>query len=236
MPKKEKIRDMFDSIAPGYDAFNHLASLNIDRSWRRKAIRAVSGINPSAVLDVACGTGDSTIALARALSPECRITGVDISSEMLKVMEGKVASEGLSDRISAETGDAENLGFPDGSFDAVTCAFGVRNFEDMEKGIREMLRVLRPGGKLVILELSMPSGRILRKLYEVYFLHILPLLGKKISGNAQAFRYLPSSVVNFPGKEEFTAILKNCGCKEISHRALSFGLARLYTATGSVSE
>jgi len=233
MPNKEKIRSMFDSIASGYDAFNHLASMNIDRSWRKRAIREVAAINPAAVLDVACGTGDSTIALARALPEECMITGVDISQQMLAVMTKKVDSEGLGNRISVETGDAEALRFPEGSFDAVTCDFGVRNFENLEKGIKEMLRVLRPGGKLVILELSMPSNRFVRKMYELYFLHFLPLLGKKISGNAQAFRYLPASVVNFPGKEEFTAILHRCGCKEVTHRALSFGLARLYTATYS---
>ena len=231
MPNKEKIRSMFDSIAPGYDAFNHLASLNIDRRWRKKAIREVAAINPAAVLDVACGTGDSTIALAKALPEGCRITGVDISRQMLAVMKKKVDSEGLESRISVETGDAEALDFPDGSFDAVTCDFGVRNFENLEKGLREMLRALRPGGKLVILELSMPSSRLLRKVYEIYFLHLLPLLGKKMSGNAQAFRYLPASVVNFPGKEGFTAILKGCGCKDITHKALSFGLARLYTAS-----
>ena len=234
MPKKEKIRDMFDSIAPSYDAFNHLASMNVDRRWRRRAFREVVAVKPEAVLDVACGTGDSTIALARALPERCRITGVDISSEMLKVMEKKVASEGLEDRISVETGDAENLDFPNGSFDAVTCAFGVRNFENLDKGIREMLRVLRPGGKMVILELSMPSGKLLRKLYEIYFLHILPRVGKRLSGNESAFRYLPASVVNFPGKKEFTAILHGCGCTTVTHRALSFGLARLYTASYSL--
>ena len=230
MPNKEKIRSMFDSIAAGYDAFNHIASLNVDRGWRKKAILEVASIRPSAVLDVACGTGDSTIALAKALPEDCLITGVDISENMLAVMRRKVASEGLEDRVYAETGDAEALRFPDGGFDAVTCDFGVRNFENLEMGLREMLRVLRPGGKLVILELSMPSNRFVRKMYELYFLHFLPLLGKKISGNAQAFRYLPASVVNFPGKEEFTAILHRCGCKEVTHRALSFGLARLYTA------
>ena len=230
MPNTEKIRSMFDSIAAGYDAFNHIASLNVDRGWRKKAILEVASIRPSAVLDVACGTGDSTIALAKALPEDCLITGVDISENMLAVMRRKVASEGLEDRVYAETGDAEALRFPDGGFDAVTCDFGVRNFENLEMGLREMLRVLRPGGKLVILELSMPSNRFVRKMYELYFLHFLPLLGKKISGNAQAFRYLPASVVNFPGKEEFTAILHRCGCKEVTHRALSFGLARLYTA------
>lgn len=224
---------MFDDIAPGYDAFNHIASMNIDRRWRKKAIREVASVNPGAVLDVACGTGDSTIALAKALPRECRITGVDLSEQMLKVMEKKVASEGLEGRISAETGDAEALRFQGGSFDAVTCDFGVRNFENLEKGIREMLRVLRPGGKLVILELSMPSNPLVRKVYEIYFLRILPLIGKKISGNAQAFRYLPASVVNFPGKEAFTAILRGCGCTRITHKALSLGLCRLYTATYS---
>ncbi len=234
MPRKEKIREMFDDIAPRYDAFNHLASMNIDRRWRRRAIREVAAMKPEAVLDVACGTGDSTIALTRALPERCRISGVDISPRMLKVMEGKVASEGLGNRISIVTGDAENLDFPDGSFDAVTCAFGVRNFENLEKGIREMMRVLKPGGKLVILELSMPSGKLLRKLYEVYFLHILPRVGKRLSGNESAFRYLPASVVNFPGKEKFTAILQGCGCTSVTHRALSFGLARLYTASYSL--
>ena len=156
------------------------------------------------------------------------VTGVDLSEGMLEVMKDKVAKAGLEDLISCETGDCENLRFQDSSFDRVTVAFGVRNFENREKGLREMLRVLKPGGKLVILELSVPSNAFMRWLFNLYFLHILPLIGGSISGDKAAYRYLPASVLNFPGKKEFSGILRNCGYAAVSHKAFTLGICRMY--------
>ena len=234
MPQKEHIRRMFDSIASDYDRLNHLMSLDVDRSWRRKALRAI--VEPGVcqhILDVACGTGDFSMAIARALQkkghPDSRVVGVDLSEGMLEIMRTKVAAAGLTDRISVLAGDGEALAFRDGAFDAVTIAFGIRNFEDREKGLREMVRVLRPGGRLVILELSQPSGRFLRWAYGLYFKHILPRIGGAVSGDKPAYAYLPASVIAFPGKEAFMATLSACGLESVTHRAFSFGICRMYT-------
>ncbi|MGM9768224.1 MAG: ubiquinone/menaquinone biosynthesis methyltransferase, partial [Candidatus Cryptobacteroides sp.] len=152
-----------------------------------------------------------------------------LSEGMLEVMEKKVAKAGLESIISCETGDCENLRFADGSFDRVTVAFGVRNFENRKKGLREMLRVLKPGGKLVILELSVPSNAFMRWLFNLYFVHILPLIGGKISGDKAAYKYLPASVLNFPGKKEFTSTLRECGYAAVSHKAFTLGICRMYS-------
>ncbi|MGM9740372.1 MAG: bifunctional demethylmenaquinone methyltransferase/2-methoxy-6-polyprenyl-1,4-benzoquinol methylase UbiE [Candidatus Cryptobacteroides sp.] len=249
MPRKEKIHDMFNNIAVDYDKLNHIMSLDIDKSWRKRALKRIlkstreerrAGRNIDEkrrlksieVLDVACGTGDFSIAIAEAMNKmeiTGHVTGVDLSEGMLEVMKGKVAKAGLEGVISCETGDCENLRFTDGSFDRVTVAFGVRNFENREKGLKEMLRVLRPGGKLVILELSVPSNAFLRWLFNLYFLHILPLIGGKISGDKAAYKYLPASVLNFPGKKEFTSTLWECGYAAVSHKAFTLGICRMYT-------
>ena len=233
---------MFNSIAADYDKLNHIMSLDIDKSWRKRALRRIlkstreerragreidekRRLRSIEVLDVACGTGDFSIAIADAMGHG---TGVDLSEGMLEVMKDKVAKAGLEDLISCETGDCENLRFPDNSFDRVTVAFGVRNFENREKGLREMLRVLKPGGKLVILELSVPSNAFMRWLFNLYFLHILPLIGGSISGDKAAYRYLPASVLNFPGKKEFSGILRDCGYAAVSHKAFTLGICRMY--------
>lgn len=248
MPRKEKIHDMFNSIAGDYDKLNHIMSLDIDKSWRKRALKRIlkstraerragretdgkGRIRQIDVLDVACGTGDFSIAIAEAMKKYAKghVTGVDLSEGMLEVMKDKVAKAGLDDLISYETGDCENLRFADESFDRVTVAFGVRNFENREKGLKEMLRVLKPGGKLVILELSVPSNAFMRWLFNLYFVHILPFIGGKISGDKAAYKYLPASVLNFPGKKEFTSTLRECGYAAVSHKAFTLGICRMYT-------
>ena len=229
MPRKENIRKMFDGIAGGYDHFNHTMSLGIDRGWRRKAIRfAVDPQRPCRILDVACGTGDFTIALARAAVPGSHVTGIDLSEGMLALLPPKAGKAGVADRIDAKCGDCAALPFGDASFDAV--AFGVRNFEDRAVCLKEMRRVLRPGGSLVILELSVPRNPLVRAGYRLYLEHLMPLAGKRISGDISAYRYLASSVEHFPLPEAFLPELAACGFSRVRHRALSLGICRLYTA------
>lgn len=228
-PDTNKIEALFDSIAKDYDMLNHVLSLGVDRTWRRKALKWITDGDPrKRVLDIACGTGDFSIEIAAYSNPGTSVTGVDLSEGMLQVMRRKVADAGLSDRISAEQGNSENLRFEDDTFDRVTIAFGIRNFEDREKALREILRVLKPGGRLVILELSVPSNALLRRLYCLYFTKILPRVGGLVSGDRAAYRYLPASVLNFPGREEWMAVMRNCGFRDVSHRAFTFGICRMY--------
>ena len=230
MPKKEAVEQMFDNIAPEYDALNHILSLDIDRLWRRRAVRkAIDSDRDVSVLDVACGTGDFSIALAR-YSSRAKVTGVDISEGMLAEGRKKVSKAGLYERIGMLTGDCESLPFGDGVFDAVCVGFGVRNFEHRDACLKEMRRVLKPGGRLVVLELSVPRTPIIRSLYKFYFTHILPYLGGKVSGNRAAYRYLPASVLNFPMPAEFKAELSSAGFRRIVHHSLTFGICRMYTA------
>ncbi len=250
MAEKNFVRSMFNNIAPTYDKLNHILSLNIDKIWRKKAVKRIvknlknsetenlktnsqifsfsdSQIQKdSQVLDVACGTADSTIALARAGISS--VTGVDISEEMLKVGETKVAAQNLDSVITLQVEDCENLSFDDDTFDAAFIAFGIRNFEDKRNGLRELRRVLKPNGHLLILELSVPQNKILLSLYKLYFLHILPFIGKKISGDSMAYTYLPQSVMNFPKPKDFLAMMEECGFKNVKQKALTFGLCRIY--------
>ncbi len=223
---------MFDSIAGDYDSLNHILSLDVDKIWRKKALKQiVDAPAPAQVLDLACGTGDFSIAIAKALSSATgsHVTGVDLSEGMLAVMREKVAKAGLTEMISIEEGDGENLRFPDNTFDRVTIAFGIRNFENREKGLREMLRVLKPGGRLVILELSRPENKIIRWFYDLYFLHILPKVGGKVSGDKAAYAYLPASVAAFPGKKAFMATMREAGFRTVTHKAFTLGICRMYT-------
>ena len=221
---------MFNSIAPEYDALNHIFSLNIDKLWRARAVRALIEKGADGhILDVACGTGDFAIALARR-SKNIRITGVDLSEGMLEGGRKKVAGLGLSSRIQMLKGDCDALEFADGSFDGVCVGFGVRNFEHLEQGLREMRRVLKSGCRLVVLELSVPQNEILFSLYKFYFLKVMPWIGGKVSGNKAAYRYLPASVLHFPGPDKFKEILSVCGFRDIRHTALTFGLCRMYVA------
>lgn len=229
MPKKDNIRQMFDNISNDYDGFNHTMSLNFDKLWRRRALKEI--IIPGKelqVLDLACGTGDFSIAIAEALKDGGHVTGVDLSEGMLAVMRRKVEATGLQDIISTEKGEGECLRFPDGSFDVVTIAFGIRNFEDRIQGLEEALRVLKPGGKLVILELSVPSAPVIRGLYKFYFSKVAPVIGKMISGDSSAFVYLPASVIAFPQKKEWMETMRRCGFEEVSHKAFTFGVCRMY--------
>ena len=236
MAEKNYVRSMFNNIAPTYDKLNHILSLNIDKIWRKKAVkRIVKNLknseseklkNNSQVLDVACGTADSTIALAKAGVP--RVIGVDISEEMLKVGEKKIDKLNLNSVISLKVEDCENLSIEDNTFDAAFIAFGIRNFEDKKKGLKELHRVLKPNGHLLILELSVPQNKILLSLYKLYFLHILPFIGKKISGDNKAYTYLPQSVMNFPKPKDFLQTMEECGFKDVRQKALTFGLCRMY--------
>ena len=228
MPKKEFIQEMFDDIAPSYDSLNHVMSLSMDRLWRRHALREVVDGTPQRILDVACGTGDSTIAIAKAAAPGSEVTGVDISEGMMARVMEKAAREGVQERITLRQADAEALPYEEGSFHRVTCSFGVRNFEHKELGLSEFHRVLKPGGKAVVLELSTPRNRVERWLYNLYFLHWVPWIGGRLSGNKKAYRYLPASVRAFPSPAAFCAMMEAAGFQNVRHRYFTFGLCRMF--------
>ena len=229
----EHIALMFNDIAPTYDKLNHILSLNVDKSWRCKAVRrlkkAVAGVENPLILDVACGTADSSIKIAEKIE-NAKVFGIDISTKMLEIGKEKAAKKGLGDRISFSVSRAENIDFQDDTFDAAMVAFGVRNFSDRAQGLKEIRRVLKPNGTLIILELSEPQNVIVRWFYNLYFKNILPFIGKRISGNANAYRYLQQTVEKFPMPKEFMAMLSHCGYKELKHKALSCGLCRIYQA------
>lgn len=224
--KKEQVAEMFDNISERYDFLNHLLSLSIDKGWRNKVVKMVQRDQPRQILDVATGTADLAIALAR-IHPE-HIKGIDISNGMLEVGRKKVSRKGLTDLISLEQADSENLPYDDDSFDAITVAFGVRNFEDLEKGLREIHRVLRPGGRLLILEFSQPQAFPFKQIYNFYFRYILPTLGKLVSRDSSAYSYLPESVGAFPFGKRMTSILEQCGYRENSFQSVTFGIATIY--------
>ncbi len=228
MPRKEKIEQMFDSIAPSYDRLNHILSLNVDKLWRRHALREIVDGTPQQILDVACGTGDSTISVARAAAEGSAVTGVDISEGMMALIGEKARKAGVEGRIRVQVADGENLPFADDSFHRVTCAFGIRNFQHREKGLAEFFRVLKPGGKAVILELSVPGNPVLRRLYDLYFLHVLPWIGGLLSGDKAAYRYLPASVHAFPRPEAFCSMMREAGLVDVCKKSFSFGLCRMY--------
>ena len=227
LPKKEQVAGMFDAIAPRYDFLNHALSLGIDRGWRRKAIASIASISPKEILDVATGTGD--LAILAAKSTGARVIGVDISEGMLEAGRKKLGE--LSDTVSLQSGDSEALAFQDGRFDAVMCAYGVRNFENLEAGLREMARVLRPGGRLAILEFSRPKAFPVKQLYGFYFRAILPLMGRLVSKHSTAYSYLPQSVQAFPEGRDFVQMLQRAGFAGAEARPLTFGITTLYTAT-----
>ena len=226
--KKEQVEQMFDNIAPTYDKLNHIMSLNIDRMWRRRVVRIIRRAEAERILDVATGTGDLAIAMAKRCK-QAHILGVDLSEEMLAVARTKIAKQCLGERIAVEKGDAEQLRMvADSSVDAVTVAFGVRNFENLPKGLTEMLRVLKPGGKLVILELSIPRNPIIRWGYKLYFLKIIPAIGGCVSGNRSAYEYLPSSVLRFPAPEKFMEMMQEAGFEQVRKKSFTMGICHMY--------
>lgn len=229
MASKTYIVNLFNNIAPTYDRLNHILSLNIDRRWRRQAVKRLCEKQPQSVLDLACGTGDFTLELAEAGVPQ--IVGADVSAGMLEIAEQKIAAAGRGQQVIVSVEDAEHLSFETGRFDGISVAFGVRNFQNVMAGLREMCRVLRPGGRVVILELSTPENGILLKLYKLYFLHILPFIGGHISGNREAYEYLPASVLAFPRPQEFQAMMRDAGFEFVQHQSFNFGICRLYTGT-----
>jgi demethylmenaquinone methyltransferase/2-methoxy-6-polyprenyl-1,4-benzoquinol methylase len=227
--KKEQVAAMFNAISPKYDALNRILSAGIDQSWRRKTLREIRATGALNLLDVATGTADLALALAKGI-PGSRVVGVDISAGMLEVGRSKVRARDLEGRVRLDLGDGEQLPYEESSFDAVTVAFGVRNFENLEQGLRDMRRVLQPGGSLAVLEFSQPTAWPLRGLYLFYFKNILPRIGRMVSKDASAYTYLPNSVQAFPYGEAFAAKLREAGFKSVRVRPLTFGIASLYLA------
>src|SRR3978361_245726 len=226
--KKQQVADMFNNISKTYDFLNHFMSLGIDIIWRKIAINELKKLNPQLILDVATGTGDFAFEALSILKPK-KIIGVDISQGMLDIAKQKIAKRNLSDKFEVKLGDSEKLPFDANEFDAVTVAYGVRNFENLETGLADIYRVLKPGGKAVVLEFSKPRVFPVKQLYNVYFNYITPGIGKLFSKDARAYTYLPESVAAFPDGETFTALMDKVGFKHTKHRPLAFGICSIYT-------
>lgn len=228
--KKEQVAEMFNAISPKYDALNRILSVGIDQIWRSKTVREIRATGATQILDVATGTADLAVALADRI-PGAQVVGVDISAGMLDVGRQKVRARRKDDRVRLDLGDGEQLPYADGQFGAVTVAFGVRNFEDLEQGLRDMHRVLASGGTLAVLEFSQPTSWPFRPLYLFYFKNVLPRIGRLISKDASAYTYLPDSVEAFPYGEAFAAKLLDAGFRSVRIRPLTLGIASLYVAT-----
>lgn len=227
--KTTQVREMFDHIAPAYDFMNRAMTLGIDRWWRRVAVKRVKRHNPKYILDVATGTGDLAIRMARRVDP-IAITAVDLSDNMLERGRRKAAEADLADVIKFYNADCLRLPLPDESFDCVTVAFGVRNFENLLGGYSEILRVLKPGGMVCVLELSTPRGRIVRPLYDFYSQRVIPTLGRLVSSDTRAYSYLPESIAAVPQGEEMLRLMESAGFTDTQYRPLTFGTCTLYTA------
>lgn len=227
--KKEEVAQMFNNISARYDFLNHFLSLGIDHLWRRKAVRTIADLKPKKILDLATGTGDFAIALLK-LHPE-KIIGMDISSGMLEVGKTKMIHKKVDHIIEMRLGDSENMPFEEGYFDAITVGFGVRNYENLNKGLGEMLRVTRKGGKIVILEFSKPKRFPIKQLFSFYSRFIIPFVGKRISKDEKAYAYLPESVAAFPEGQEFVEILVSLGYQNVNAKMVSGGIATIYSGT-----
>jgi demethylmenaquinone methyltransferase/2-methoxy-6-polyprenyl-1,4-benzoquinol methylase len=227
-PKKVQVAQMFDNISHSYDFLNHFFSLGIDKLWRKKAVKLMNAVQPKCILDVATGTGDFAFE-ALKLNPE-KVTGLDISEGMLKVGREKIAKRQQESRMEFIHGDSESMPFADASFDAITVGFGVRNFQDLEAGLKEMRRVLRKNGMLVVLEFSKPKSFPMKQLYFTYFRYIMPLMGKVISKDKSAYTYLPESVMVFPEGQHFEDILEDAGYHDTKRYPVTGGIATIYTA------
>lgn len=227
MAKKEGIRRLFNNIASDYDRLNHILSLNIDKGWRRKAVQEIADKeSPVKALDVACGTGDFTIEIAKAVANGSEVIGVDISEGMMEIGRKKIMKAGVAAEMAVA--DCEALPYDNNTFDRISVGFGVRNFEHLELGLSEMFRVLKPDGKLVILELSLPSNRFIRSCYLLYFQKVLPFIGGLLSGDRGAYEYLRTSVLRFPAPEKFITMLKSVGFDKVEHKSFTFGICRMY--------
>lgn len=228
LSKKQQVASMFNNIAGKYDFLNHFLSIGIDVRWRKNAINLLRNLQPQQLLDVATGTGDVALLAAKMLRPQS-VTGIDISAGMLAVGREKVQKAGLDKVITLLEGDSENLPFADNSFDAITVAFGVRNFQNLEKGLGEMLRVLRPGGSVAIIEFSRPKQSLFKGIYKLYMNVVTPNIGKLVSKNYEAYEYLNESAKLFPERADFTRILTNCGYKNAAYKAQTMGICCIYT-------
>ena len=227
--KTEQVRQMFDAISPAYDFMNRAMTLGIDIWWRRLAVKRLKRLSPTHILDVATGTGDFAIQLYQSLKPE-HITGIDLSRGMLDEACRKAKEKRLEKNITFLQGDCMALEMKDASFDAVTVAFGVRNFEHLQQGYQEMARVLKPGGMLCVLELSTPTNPLIRWFYDLYTLHIIPWIGSKKSGEKSAYRYLPQSIAAVPQGDEMLQLMRNAGLKDTTCKRLTLGVCTIYTA------
>lgn len=226
-PKGKQVEQMFDSIAPAYDLMNRAMTFGIDRIWRSKAVDMLG--NPQNILDVATGTGDLALLLARRI-PDSKVTGIDLSEGMIAIGRKKIAGANLGDRISLLTGDCLSLPFPDDTFDCITVAYGVRNFADIPAGLREMQRVLHPGGKLCIIELSVPTNPFIKPFYRLYTRGIIPLIGRMVSRDTRAYSYLPESIAAVPQGRSMTSLMEAAGLRNPSFRPLTFGVCTIYLA------
>ena len=227
LSKKEQVAGMFDDIAFRYDFLNRFLSAGFDVRWRKKAIRQLKELNPKIILDVATGTADVAIMTTKILQPE-KIIGIDISEGMLNLGRKKIEARGLTNIIELQAGDSETINFDSNSFDAVTVAFGVRNFENLEQGLSEIKRVLKPGGKLVVLEFSKPKAPGMKQLYNVYMKIVAPSMGKLFSKNRNAYKYLDESIKKFPEGKNFTSILDQVGYRNTYYKPLSLGICSIY--------
>lgn len=224
--RAQSVRDLFSAIAPTYDLLNRVLSLGVDRRWRRAMVAHVPA-GPIRVLDLACGTGDVALEIARA-RPQAQISGADFTLGMLRAARPKIRAAGRGDRISLQGASAEDLPYPEGTFDAVTMAFGIRNVVGRERALAEIRRVLKPGGEALILDFSLPPNPVVGALYGLYFHRLLPVLGGLVSGDFGAYRYLPASVQGFPPREVFAKMMEEQGFSGVTHRDLTLGVATLY--------
>lgn len=227
--KKQQVELMFDTISGNYDSLNRMISLGTDQGWRRNVLKMVSNTNPESILDIATGTGDLAILLAKSNAK--RIVGLDLSAGMLEVGKAKIKALNLEQTIEMIQGDSENLPFQDNTFDAITVAFGVRNFENLEKGLSEIARVLKPNGIFVILETSVPTKFPFKQGYNFYMKTLMPLIGKMFSKDKKAYEYLSESAQNFPYGEQLNAILRKVGFKNVKHSPQTMGVATIYSAS-----
>ena len=229
LSKKEQVSEMFDNVSHNYDFLNRMMTLGIDMKWRKKVVQIVKEKNPETVLDIATGTGDFAIMLSK-LNPK-KIVGLDLSKGMLEIGIEKVKNKKLDNLIEMVLGDSENLPFEDNSFDAITVGFGVRNFEDLDKGLQEIYRVLKPSGIFVVLETSQPDNYVIKKIFNFYSKYIIPTIGKLFSKDKKAYTYLPESAAAFPYGIMFNNILEKNGFNNATNKPLTFGAASIYTAT-----